>query len=96
MERMVTVSPPDATAIHSDLLPPDMKKELKESGPDLSSAETAKSLKEQMDQVEAELIRNTLIQCDWNQSKAARQLKISEGKIRYKMNQFGIQRNSQN
>lgn len=96
VERIVTVTPPDATTIHPGLLPSDMKKELEDSRPNSLISETTKPLKEQMDQLEAGLIRITLIDCDWNQSEAARQLKISEGKIRYKMNQFGIQRDKQN
>ncbi len=90
IERMVTVTPPDTSTIDPSLLPPDLKKELEKFLSDNSSVKRSKSLKEQMDQYESELIRKTLIECDWNQSKAARKLKISESNIRYKINQLGI------
>ena len=49
-------------------------------------------MKEQLDKFEAELIKKTLIECNWNQSQAARKLQTSEGNIRYKINQLNIQR----
>jgi len=53
------------------------------------------SLKEEMDAVEREVIRKTLLSCNWNQSQAARHLKISETNIRFKINQLGIRRDAQ-
>jgi DNA-binding NtrC family response regulator len=52
-------------------------------------------LKDQMNKYEAEIVKKTLIDCEWNQSKAARQLHTSESNIRYKMSQFNIQKDEQ-
>ena len=49
-------------------------------------------LKESLDEYEEKLIRTALLECDWNQSKAARKLKISEHAIRNKMKKLGIMR----
>ena len=50
------------------------------------------SLEKNLLDYEIKLIKNALIECNWNQSKAARQLNISETTIRYKMNKLGISR----
>jgi transcriptional regulator with GAF, ATPase, and Fis domain len=93
VERIITVTPANATVINTGFLPSDIKKDLADFRLDFTASQPAGSLKEQVDQYEAELIRKILIDCNWNQSKAARRLKISETNMRYKINQLGIQRN---
>jgi transcriptional regulator with PAS, ATPase and Fis domain len=95
IERIVTMSPQDASTIDPGSLPAEIKRNLEHPGPDGTALEKSQSLKEQMDRYEAELIRKTLIECDWNQSQAARKLKISETNIRFKINQLGLRRNEQ-
>jgi DNA-binding NtrC family response regulator len=41
---------------------------------------------------EEQLIRKTLNSCNWNQSKAARILHVSEHSMRYKMTKLGIEK----
>jgi Nif-specific regulatory protein len=93
VERIVTVTPADASIIDAGFLPSDIRKDLADFRSDFTASQPARSLKEQVDQYEAELIRKILIDCHWNQSKAARRLKISETNMRYKISQLGIQRN---
>ena len=50
------------------------------------------SLSERVSEFEEKIIRETLIANDWNQSKAARELKISVQALRYKMNKLGIKK----
>ncbi len=52
----------------------------------------ATPLKEQINNYEAEIIKKTLIECDWNQSEAARRLNTSEKNIRYKMEKLNIRK----
>ena len=58
----------------------------------MKSAIQSNSLKEQVDKFEAEIIKKVLIECGWNQSKAARKLGTSESNIRYKMKQLNIRK----
>jgi len=58
----------------------------------MKSAIQPNSLKEQVDKFEAEIIKKVLLECGWNQSKAARKLQTSESNIRYKMRQLNIQK----
>jgi two-component system response regulator AtoC len=53
-----------------------------------------KSLTESLADYEETLIRQALIENDWNQSKAARALGISEQTMRYKMGKLGIMKPS--
>lgn len=92
IERLVTIAPPGISIIDSSLFPPDLQKELENYKTKISESAQSTPIKEQMDKFEAELIKNALIENDWNQSKAARQLDTSEGNIRNKMSQFNIRK----
>lgn len=92
VERLVTVTPPDNPSINPDILPPDLRKELEKYKSDMNASTGSTSIKDQLDKYEAELIKKALIECNWNQSKAARKLHTSEGNIRHKMNQLNIQK----
>lgn len=58
----------------------------------MKSAMQSNSLKEQVDKFEAEIIKKALIECGWNQSKAARKLQTSESNIRYKIKLLNIRK----
>ena len=58
----------------------------------MKSTIQSNSLKEQVDKFEAEIIKQTLMECGWNQSRAARKLQTSESNIRYKMKQLNIRK----
>ncbi len=59
---------------------------------DNKSYQEIKDLKKYIDSVERNIILSTLKRCDDNQSKAARQLNISERVLRYKLDKLGIKR----
>lgn len=89
MERVVTLAPEGQRHLDAGVLPAKLAKEFEKnraaqpSGPD-------RSLVESLAEVEAQLIREALSRSDWNQSRAARSLKISVQALRYKMTKLGI------
>jgi transcriptional regulator with GAF, ATPase, and Fis domain len=90
VERLVTLAGLNMTILKREILPPDLKKELKKYQTTLSSHTIIKSLNESLSEYEAQVIRQALIANHWNQSKTARSLKISEQTLRYKMGKLGI------
>ena len=92
IERMVTVTPSAALTIDPGIFPRDLQKELENYRSEISSSHKSTSIKEQLNKYEAELINKALIECGWNQSKAARKLQTSESNIRYKINQLNIKK----
>lgn len=93
VERLVTLVQNEVSTIEYKNFPVDLREELNEFREKQNYIRSSKSLKEQIDSFEAKLIKQTLEECNWNQSKAARKLLTSESNIRYKINQFNIQRN---
>jgi transcriptional regulator with GAF, ATPase, and Fis domain len=92
IERIVTITPPEATMIETTFLPSDIKSELTIFNQESEDQITSESIKDQLNKYEAQIIRNALIDCDWNQSQAARKLKTSESNIRYKITQLNIKK----
>lgn len=92
VERLVTLSPVDATMVQPDILPQDLSEKYRrfESGQD--EWRVRKSLKERLLEYEKQIIHQTLLDNDWNQSAAARELKMSEQLMRYRMKKFNIVR----
>ena len=90
IERLVTLTTKKQKIIDRKTLPPELQKELKKSKKDSSNIPTTKSLSESLTDYEEELIRTTLKNCKWNQSKAAHILNISEHDMRYKMKKLKI------
>ena len=89
VERLVTLAHPEATCITPEVVPAELRDELKLS----SSADAPTqfdSLREEVAECEARCIRRALELSNWNRSKAARALNISERTIRYKMKNLGI------
>jgi Nif-specific regulatory protein len=95
IERIVTVAPLDASTIEPSFFPTEVQIELENFRLKINASMKSTPIKEQMNNYEAEIIKRTLIECEWNQSKAARKLHTSESNIRYKMSQFNIQRDGQ-
>lgn len=95
VERIVAVSPPGQKTIDSSALPIDLKTELKNFRLEFNASGRSTPLKDQLNKYESDIIKKTLIECGWNQSKAARKLQTSESNIRYKMAQFNINRDDQ-
>jgi transcriptional regulator with GAF, ATPase, and Fis domain len=90
VERLVALSPPEAEILEHGILPPDIKKQFKKFKPAPDEAYVSKSLEESLAEHEEQLIRKALLAHDWNQSQAARVLKIPVQTLRYKMNKLGI------
>ncbi|MFQ5629510.1 MAG: sigma 54-interacting transcriptional regulator, partial [bacterium] len=91
-ERLVTLASDKMAALNPAILPPEFRKEFKKLSPALEQHPVSKSLQESLEDYEVQLIRQALIAHSWNQSQAARALKISERTIRYKMEKLGIVR----
>lgn len=90
VERMVALTPQEMMTIEEKILPPEFKKEFHRKITSKEEFEIGKSLEELLTEYEEKLVRQALITNDWNQSKAARALRVSEQTIRYKMGKLGI------
>lgn len=90
VERMVTMAPRDMHIIDDSVLPAEFQTELKNIKGGNHSINIHRPLNESMLEYEEKLIRRVLNDCEWNQSKAAQILKISEHGIRYRMQKLGI------
>jgi Nif-specific regulatory protein len=92
VERLLTLAPLEMQVIDASILPEDLQEEWKKAEAISPKYDLSNSLERNLLDYETKLIKNALIECNWNQSKAARQLNISETTIRYKMNKLGINR----
>jgi len=90
VERLVTLATPAMTILDYGILPPDYQKDFKKFKASPSAQTIRQSLHESLTEHEEQLIRQALVENDWNQSQAARALKISEPNLRYRMNKLGI------
>jgi transcriptional regulator with GAF, ATPase, and Fis domain len=90
VERMVTLAPMETKFIDTSLLPIEFQEEWKQLEAISPKESSNNSLEKNLSDFENKLILRSLEECNWNQSKAARQLKISEHTIRYKMKKLGI------
>jgi transcriptional regulator with GAF, ATPase, and Fis domain len=94
IERVVTLIPPDNVCIDIDILPQDIHEEYTSYKSRHRNHGPHKSLQESIEELEATLIQQALIDKNWNQTRAAKALKISEHTIRYKMQKLGIRKPS--
>ena len=92
VERLVTLATTETKTIGIDLLPEEYKEEWVSISERIPAIETPKPLRETLAALEKQAIENALNFCDWNQSRAARLLGISEHSVRYKMKNLGISR----
>jgi two-component system NtrC family response regulator len=85
MERLVLLSRSDEVTMAD--LPERLRQGVQPNQPGTAiSPDSGKALKT----VERDLILQALEQCNWNQSKAARQLEISRKTLLYRMGKYGI------
>jgi Nif-specific regulatory protein len=89
VERIVTLVPSDSSVITTSIFPADLQEELNQFQKQIK---ITGSLKNQVQDYEAQLIKNTLIECNWNQSETARRLSTSEKNIRYKIETLNIRK----
>ncbi len=90
IERLVTLTTSEMNILTRQILPPEFHKEYKKMTHLKQNNRIAISLQESVDEFEEKIIRQALEENNWNQSKAARTLQISEGTIRLKMKRYGI------
>jgi transcriptional regulator with GAF, ATPase, and Fis domain len=92
VERLIISIPKENTFIDLDSFPADLQEEVKQFRVISNCRRSSESLKERVDTFEANLIKQTLVECNWNRSAAARRLNTSEKNIRYKMEKLGIRK----
>ncbi len=91
VERLVTISKSETATLNKEMLPADLMDEYREFS-DAQKVGDGKSLKQQLQESEHRIIRKTLAENNWNQSKTALALQTSEQLIRYRMKKLGISR----
>lgn len=92
VERLVTLTPQHVHIIGFEIFPADLCDEIDQFQTHYKPKRSLESLKEQVQDFEAQLITQTLIESNWNQSEAARRLATTEKNIRYKMNRLDIKK----
>ncbi|MGE5457703.1 MAG: sigma 54-interacting transcriptional regulator [Methanococcaceae archaeon] len=90
IERLVTLSSEKTRTVDIKILPKEYSEEYKKVSRNEINKEPILPLQKSIEKFEKELIIKTLSDNNWNQSKAARVLKISERSIRYRMEKLGI------
>ncbi len=91
-ERLVALAAAECTVVGRECLPPDILKEMNGWQPAMQDRHVTASLEEKMAEEEAAIIREALLRVGWNQSRAARLLKISPQTLRYKMKKHHIRK----
>lgn len=94
VERLVTLTPEKKKTIDTKVIPKEYMDEYKQITSDKSVRPLIKPLQKSIEDYEKELIKHALVNNNWNQSKAARKLKISERAMRYRMEKLGIKKPS--
>ena len=91
VERLVTLTPVEVTAFGREFLPAEMQAELHSRLKTAEEWEVEPSLGEKLEHYEALLIRQALEQNQWNQSRAARALKIPVQTLHSKIERLKIE-----
>jgi len=95
VERLVTIVPGETETIFPKHLPSDLRKAFtKTSSADDFYAERT-TLAAALGEYEEKFLRQRLVQNGWNQSKTARELRVSEYTLRHKMKKLNIVRPAQ-
>ncbi len=92
VERLLTLAKPHTAILDHDLLPPDLRKEMKNFAAHPQDTDAIKPLNESLAEYEGQMIRNAILANNWNIAKTARALRIAEQTLRYKMAKLGIVR----
>ncbi len=92
IERLVTLAPEKTKILDTKVIPKEYSEEYKRTKGSENPKEPVKPLQKSVEDFEREVIRRTLADNNWNQSKAARLLRISERAIRYHMEKLGIRK----
>ncbi len=92
VERLITLAPANIKILEPVILPQEYQEEWKKMKRTVHVSSTSHSLNQILAEYEEKLIYDVLAECNWNQSRAARILGISEHAIRYKMKKLGIKK----
>jgi transcriptional regulator with PAS, ATPase and Fis domain len=92
IERLVTLAEPHMNVLDQEILPQDLRKEMKKYETSQQDAGVTKPLNESLAEYEEQVIRAALAASNWNIAKTARALKVAEQTLRYKMGRLGIVR----
>jgi two-component system response regulator HupR/HoxA len=90
IERFVTYAPEEAEVLDLKMLPLEFRKEIKETILNTKPLNSIEPLQKRLDYYEEKFVQEALETFQWNQSKAARALKISESCIRKKIKKYGL------
>lgn len=92
VERLVTLAPETKEEISHELLPAEYAVEYKKQGGGGQRSKLPTSLKDELDAYEKTVLEQALLNNNWNQSKTARMLRISERTLRYKMEKLQLRK----
>ena len=92
IERLVTLTPDKKKTMDAGVMPKEYLGEYKRITRSENVKAPIRSLEQSIEDFEKELMIRALTDNNWNQSKAARSLKISERAMRYRMEKLGIKK----
>lgn len=92
IERLVVLAPQGTKMLGRKILPDDLRDEMHNVKYVYDDQHVTKSLSESVDEFEGQLIREALVEHNWNQARAARALKIPAQTIGHKMRKLGIEK----
>ena len=90
IERLVALTPPAHKIIGMDILPQEYIEEMKQEKFHHYVIQSNLSLNVRLNDIESQIIREALINHEWNQTKAANFLNIPEQTLRYRMHKLKI------
>ena len=90
VERLVALTPPAHKIIGKDILPKEYIEEMEEEKFPNYAMQSNLSLNARLHDIESQIIREALINNDWNQTRAALSLNIPEQTLRYRMHKLKI------
>ena len=93
VERLVALTPPAHKIIGKDILPKEYIEEMEEEKFPNYAMQSNLSLNARLHDIESQIIREALINNDWNQTRAALSLNIPEQTLRYRMHKLRISKN---
>ena len=90
VERLVALTPADKKIIGIDILPKEYIEEMEQERLGNYAIQSNLSLNARLHDIESQIIREALINHDWNQTRAAHSLNIPEQTLRYRMHKLKI------
>lgn len=91
VERLVALVSADKTIIDIEVIPADIRGDF-DSYLATQDPSNSISLNERLLEYERRILTEALVDSGWNQTKAAKSLKMSEQNFRYRMKKFGLQK----